>query len=183
MEKRQYLNFFFPCYQISKPNIFCLDENSPGSVEYDKRFDPTSRSAQLLVLHVCDKASDYDNDMKIIDDDTDDATVKCYQKDFELWLFDNYPDEFQPEGARYATLLREFVNSKDNFEKYNEAIGFVDNRLSFVSVTFNSSQTFDVSYEKGFSHRDAWWGKYSFLSFLFIDFLSFFQIFLLFFIL
>lgn len=137
-----------------------LDENLPGEVEYDPDFDPSTRAAQLVVLDVCNNAASYDNDMKIIDDDTDDAAVKCYQKDFEIWLRKNYPNEINPEGEAYQFLLREFVNSEEYFGRYNEAIGFVDNRLRFVSVSFNSSQSFDVSYEKGFSHRDAWWGKF-----------------------
>ena len=137
------------------------DEFKPGGVEYDRDFDPSTVAGQNLVKTVCKRAKDFDGDMKIVDDDSDDATVKCYQEDFERWMKDTYPSTQLPvTGFLYFEYLREFVNSGENFNRYNDVIGFVDNRLAVVSVQFNTTQDPDVSCQKGFDRRDAWWGKF-----------------------
>lgn len=151
-----------------------LDELIVGEVEYDRDFDPSSVAAQDLVLNVCSQAKNYDNDMQISDDNGPDSTVKCYQRDFRRWMIENYPNINLPvTGYQYVQKLREFVNSKEYFEKYNDMIGFVDNRLSFVSVTFNTTQDIDDNYEEGFKHRDAWWGKLKIISFNIMKIYSF----------
>eukprot|EP01094_Clydonella_sp_ATCC50884_P002963 TRINITY_DN1227_c0_g1_i1.p1 TRINITY_DN1227_c0_g1~~TRINITY_DN1227_c0_g1_i1.p1 ORF type:complete len:465 (+),score=90.80 TRINITY_DN1227_c0_g1_i1:101-1495(+) len=136
---------------LSDSNGF--DENDVGEVDYDKSFRLDTAETQAHVLKICETAPFY-NDLRIRNDE---YAVRCFLSDFNEWVAETKPLEPLPVvGPKFELLLREFVRSDPWTQTYDNLVGFVDDKLRFVAVQFNTTIDDDDSINSQEDALDAW---------------------------
>lgn len=129
-----------------------MKETKPGEIIWDDDFDITLASTQEAVKKMCEEGLERHEALHILPNDK----VNCFVADFDKWMLEEKGIATRVTGQTFVDYIKEFLTVYPYDKDYSGSIGFVNDRIRFVTIYFNTSLPSAESYVNGNPIKDVW---------------------------